>query len=116
MFCYCFAVIFIFLILRQDKINTKINDRPHQKVENDFQDIAYRDFNHMPKRNDYNQHNLKDMETNNKADDNSKQELQEAKARIEVLEKKLAILEGRIPQKYPEVKYLGYKERKRILV
>lgn len=114
--CVLSLLIFIFLILRQDKINTKINDRPHQRAENEFQDIAYRDFNHKPKRNDYNQHNLKDMETNNKADDNSKQELQEAKARIEILEKKLAILEGRIPQKYPEVKYLGYKERKRILV
>lgn len=55
------------------------------------------------------------METSN-TDDKTKQELKEAKARIEQLEKKIAILEGRIPQKYPDVKYLGYKERKRILV
>lgn len=55
------------------------------------------------------------METPNR-EDKTQQELKEAKARIEQLEKKIAILEGRIPQKYPDVKYLGYKERKRILV
>lgn len=114
---YYFAVIFIFLILRQDKINNIDTERQHQRVDNGFQDLAYRDFNHMPKRNDYsnNQNILNNME-NNKVDDNTKQELQEARARIDQLEKKIAILEGRIPQKYPDVKYLGYKERKRILV
>lgn len=48
--------------------------------------------------------------------ENTKQELQDAKARLELLEQKLAVLEGRIPQKYPDVEYLGYKDRKRILV
>lgn len=43
-------------------------------------------------------------------------ELLEAKAKIEELEKKIARLEGRVPEKYPDVKYLGYKDRKRILV
>lgn len=70
----------------------------------------------MPKKDYYNiQNNLNNMDTS-KIDDSTKQELQEAKARIEQLEKKIAFLEGRIPQKYPDVKYLGYKERKRILV
>lgn len=50
------------------------------------------------------------------SDDITKRELKEAKSRIEELEKKIAILEGRVPQKYPDVKFLGYKERKRILV
>lgn len=48
--------------------------------------------------------------------ESTKQELQDAKARLELLEQKLAVLEGRIPQKYPDVEYLGYKDRKRILV
>lgn len=56
-----------------------------------------------------------DMEANREKS-NAKRELQEAKARLAQLEKKIAILEGRIPQKYPDVKYLGHKERKRILV
>lgn len=71
----------------------------------------------MPKKDYYNnmQNNLNNMESD-KIDDVTKQEIQQARARIEQLEKKIAILEGRIPQKYPDVKYLGYKERKRILV
>lgn len=48
--------------------------------------------------------------------ESTKRELQDAKARLELLEQKLAVLEGRIPQKYPDVEYLGYKDRKRILV
>lgn len=52
----------------------------------------------------------------NSDNDGTKRELLEAKSRIDQLEKKIAILEGRVPQKYPEVKFLGYKERKRILV
>ncbi|XP_048481980.1 UDP-glucuronic acid decarboxylase 1 isoform X1 [Plutella xylostella] len=43
-------------------------------------------------------------------------EVKEAKDKIEKLQKQIAILEGRVPQKFPEVKYLGYKDRKRILV
>lgn len=48
--------------------------------------------------------------------ESTKQELHDAKARLELLEQKLAVLEGRIPQKFPDVEYLGYKDRKRILV
>lgn len=43
-------------------------------------------------------------------------ELNEAKKRIDILEKKIAFFEGRVPVKYPNVNYLGYKDRKRILV
>lgn len=42
--------------------------------------------------------------------------LQEAKRRIRELEDKLASLELRIPKKFPDVKFLNYHSRKRILV
>lgn len=45
-----------------------------------------------------------------------RRELFQAKARIDELEKKIAILEGRIPQKFPDVHHLSHKDRKRILV
>ena len=44
------------------------------------------------------------------------QDLQEAQKRIRELEKKIKDLEKRIPQRYPDVKYLNYRSRKRILV
>lgn len=43
-------------------------------------------------------------------------DLQEAQKRIKELEAKLRKLEARIPQKYPDVKFLNYRSRKRILV
>lgn len=43
-------------------------------------------------------------------------ELLEAQIRIAELERKLVALAERIPQKYPEVTYLNYKNRKRVLV
>lgn len=42
--------------------------------------------------------------------------LYEAKMRIRELEEKLANLELRIPKKFPDVKFLNYHSRKRILV
>lgn len=45
-----------------------------------------------------------------------KTDLQEAAAKIQALEEKLEILETRIPKKYPEVKFLNYLKKKRILV
>lgn len=43
-------------------------------------------------------------------------ELHEAKKQILQLERKIQELEGRIPRKYPDVTFLNYKNRKRILV
>lgn len=43
-------------------------------------------------------------------------DLADAKKKIADLEAKLESLEIRIPKKYPDVKYLNYKLRKRILV
>lgn len=43
-------------------------------------------------------------------------ELHEAKRQILELERKIQELEGRIPRKYPDVTFLNYKNRKRILV
>lgn len=111
-------MVFIFLILKKDKyIDNSEVKRHHQRIDDDFQDVGYREFDEIPKKEPYvlGEKKIK-MEMNNVADEGTKRELQEAKARIEQLEKKLAILEGRIPQKYPDVQYLGYKERKRILV
>lgn len=43
-------------------------------------------------------------------------ESQVAQKSIEMLEKRLAELEARLPKPYEEVKFLNYKNRKRILV
>lgn len=42
--------------------------------------------------------------------------LDEALLKIQELEMRLKDIEFRIPKKYPEVKFLNYKDRKRILV
>jgi peptidoglycan hydrolase CwlO-like protein len=44
------------------------------------------------------------------------QSLQETQRQIKELENKIKDLEKRIPQRYPDVKYLNYRSRKRILV
>jgi peptidoglycan hydrolase CwlO-like protein len=44
------------------------------------------------------------------------QSLQEAQKKIKELERRIKGLEKRIPQRYPDVKYLNYRSRKRILV
>jgi hypothetical protein len=44
------------------------------------------------------------------------QSLQETQKKIKELEKKIKDLEKRIPQRYPDVRYLNYRSRKRILV
>lgn len=107
-------MLLIFLVLHKDKIDESGINRQHQRLGDDFQDVGYRDnIEVLP-----NQKLVKtlNMEINKVESDSTKRELMEAKARIEQLEKKIAVLEGRIPQKYPEVEYLGFKERKRILV
>lgn len=43
-------------------------------------------------------------------------ELKSAQQKIQLLEKRLAELESRLPKKYDEVKFLNYQNRKRILV
>lgn len=43
-------------------------------------------------------------------------EMHEAKKQILLLQLKIQELEGRIPRKYPDVTFLNYKNRKRILV
>ncbi|KAJ6636231.1 UDP-glucuronic acid decarboxylase 1 [Pseudolycoriella hygida] len=43
-------------------------------------------------------------------------ELERVKLKVKELELKLKSLEDRIPKKYPDVKYLNYKNRKRILI
>lgn len=43
-------------------------------------------------------------------------ELSEAKQRLRLLEMKIQTLENRISKKYPDVVFLNYKNRKRILV
>ncbi|XP_037778624.1 UDP-glucuronic acid decarboxylase 1-like [Penaeus monodon] len=42
--------------------------------------------------------------------------LDDAMAKIKELEKRLKEIEYRVPKKYPEVKFLTYKDRKRILI
>lgn len=60
------------------------------------------------------QHNHQNL---NHLYENDKNEfLNEASQRIQELEDKLQSLEARIPKTYPEVKFLNYLTRKRILV
>ncbi|KXJ69114.1 hypothetical protein RP20_CCG000070 [Aedes albopictus] len=51
-----------------------------------------------------------------KEQDTRMNELHEAKKQILQLERKIQELEGRIPRKYPDVTFLNYKNRKRILI
>ncbi|VVC87927.1 unnamed protein product [Leptidea sinapis] len=104
--CVIVLVVFLILILNENKSKEIENDDANYEIED-------RNFLKVPKKVFIQKEQNMDF---NNANDNTQKELQEAKARIEQLEKKLAILEGRIPQKYPEVSYLGHKERKRILV
>uniref|UniRef100_A0A7G3AB15 UDP-glucuronic acid decarboxylase 1 n=1 Tax=Lutzomyia longipalpis TaxID=7200 RepID=A0A7G3AB15_LUTLO len=48
--------------------------------------------------------------------ENVVQELERTRRRMAQLERKIQELEARIPVKYPDVKYLNYKNRRRILV
>lgn len=107
-----FTVLFLFLILLKDNKGNGMN----QRVIDDVQELNYRGFNPLPKKDTLILSEMEKQIEPNPKDDSTKQELLEAKSRIDQLEKKIAILEGRVPQKYPEVKFLGYKERKRILV
>lgn len=43
-------------------------------------------------------------------------ELNEARQRLRLLEMKIQTLENRIARKYPDVSFLNYKDRKRVLV
>lgn len=110
-------MLLIFLILTRDNHEVEAF-KQQQGLAHNYPDTSYQYINQIaPKYKSLNMEKpVEKQESDNVVDDSSKRELQEAKARIEQLEKKIAILEGRIPQKYPEVKYLGYKERKRILV
>lgn len=98
-------MIILFVILTRESY--KLSD-PHVILAKYYQDRTYRGFND---KEGY--ASIVKMENQ---DDSTKRQLQEAKSRIEEMEKKIAILEGRIPQNYPSVKFLGHKERKRILV
>lgn len=57
-----------------------------------------------------------DLQTSQDVSSKYQADLKEAYRRIADLEQKLAMISERIPQKYPEVTYLNYKNRRRILV
>ncbi|XP_021200221.2 UDP-glucuronic acid decarboxylase 1 [Helicoverpa armigera] len=105
-------LLLLFLIL------TKESSGVHQIIkEENAEKLEYRGLNGLPKMDKFPQTDiLEEKKEVNTVNDDTKRELLEARSRIDQLEKKIAILEGRVPQKYPEVKFLGYKERKRILV
>ncbi|XP_052901678.1 UDP-glucuronic acid decarboxylase 1 [Anopheles moucheti] len=66
-------------------------------------------FGVMPKRHD-------DLALDDPERESRLNELHEAKRQILELERKIQELEGRIPRKYPDVTFLNYKNRKRILI
>lgn len=103
------------IILTKTKSEDFTSYKHHDRLADDFQDTAYREDN--TKKLEYTLSDRAKLESNILLIESSlKQKLIEAKERIEELERKIAILDGRIPQKYPDVKYLGHKERKRVLV
>lgn len=57
-----------------------------------------------------------DVEVNHEELTSSYNELHEAKQRLKLLEMKIQTLESRISKTYPDVTFLNYKNRKRILV
>lgn len=62
---------------------------------------------------------LQNIHGNNDADSDltsSYNELNDARQRLRLLEMKIKTLENRIAKKYPDVLFLNYKNRKRILV
>lgn len=67
-----------------------------------------------------NDNNVNAQNSHKTADGNellsSYDELNEAKERLRLLEMKIQALENRIAKKYPDVVFLNYKNRKRILV
>ncbi|XP_063373584.1 UDP-glucuronic acid decarboxylase 1 [Cydia amplana] len=113
--CILSLLFLLFLILTKDKYEEGTR-KDNQRLIVNSPEITYAQIKKIPVRfENTNMENPKPIQSN-EAEDSTKRQLQEAQARIEQLEKKIAILEGRVPQKYPEVKYLGYKERRRILV
>uniref|UniRef100_A0A182SDJ7 Uncharacterized protein n=1 Tax=Anopheles maculatus TaxID=74869 RepID=A0A182SDJ7_9DIPT len=58
---------------------------------------------------------LHDLDLDDPERESRLNELHEAKRQILELERKIQELEGRIPRKYPDVTFLNYKNRKRIL-
>lgn len=99
----------VVLLLSRENIGNK--NHP-QKISDDYRDLTYRE---NLKENNYAQI-IKMDNHESTSHEITKKELQETKAKLAELEKKMAILEGRIPEKYPDVKFLGVKERKRIIV
>lgn len=104
-----FPVLIVFLVLSRE--NNEAKKYP-QKIPVDYRDLTYGD---NLKEENY-AHIIKMDKHDSTNHDSTKKELQETKAKLAELEKKIAILEGRVPEKYPNVKFLGVKERKRILV
>lgn len=106
---YIFPVLIVFLILTRENNGHKTHP---QTKSDDYRDPTYRG---NLKEESYTQL-IKMNSQESTSHDGTKKELQETKAKLAELEKKIAILEGRIPEKYPNVKFLGVKERKRIIV
>lgn len=105
-----FIVLLLFLIFSKE--NSGVNQR---SLDDDIPKINVQ-FNDLPKADKFTKLNIMEEKKVDVDSEDTKRELKEARSRIDQLEKKIAILEGRVPQKYPDVKFLGYKERKRILV
>ncbi|KAL4704821.1 hypothetical protein ACJJTC_001296 [Scirpophaga incertulas] len=109
--CVLSLVLFVFLILNKNHTNEDIvnNLNIQKQADQRFVVPSYEE--------NYVKIVKMQSDLNNQAEnDSTKKELLETRSHIEQLEKKIALLEGRIPQKYPDVTYLGHKERKRILV
>ncbi|KOB52189.1 Dtdp-glucose 4-6-dehydratase, partial [Operophtera brumata] len=105
-----FPVLIVFLVLSREIKEAK---KIPQKITDKYKDLSYRE--------NLNQKNhaqiVKMDKEENTEHDSTESELQETKAKLVELEKKIAILEERMPVKYPDVRFLSVTERrKRILV
>ena len=108
----CFCYLFVVLCLYKKWVYT-------EEISYPYHDKSGRLY-HFSKIVEQATHQYPPVEINGNQSPYSKvheiQTLQQAQKKIRELEKKIKDLEKRIPQRYPDVKYLNYRSRKRILV
>lgn len=108
-FLFFFAIFFLLTYILLVKVGLALTstDKSSNSIAEEF--VSARQINVITMEGVINKQRVEDRES-------VATELAEARERIAQLEKKLASLEGKILQNYPDVKYLNYKDRKRILV
>lgn len=100
------SVLGIYKTFANDVYSIEINKRSVDKEKAKIIDY----YDNLKSNDIFKQQNFEPKE------DNSVKNMDEAKKRIFELESKLRELEARMPKKHPDVRFLNYQARKRILV